>query len=176
MKNYTLGDRDMLEEIFGGCETPKEDVYRAAQKVIKSYMDSMNKKIDYVARELGTTEGYLRKQLDPNQPEKPLSIDRIIDITRLTKDTRIIEEVAHEVDMLAVSNVHTTISILDIHHLTDIANMEGSDVFREVKSDLEDGKIDENEKSQILKEIREAKAAYQKLEDTVMALMPKDEE
>jgi len=160
----------MIDDIFGGNETAKEEVYRIAQKVIKNYMDRTNKKIDYVAQELGTTQGYLRKQLDPNQPEKPLSADRIIDITRLTSDTRIIEKIAHEVGMLAIPAQQVTVSIKDIHHLVDIANIEGSDVFREAKLDLADNNIDEDEKRQILKEIKEAQTALAVLENSVKNL------
>jgi hypothetical protein len=99
---YKSEDNNMLDDIFGGNEIPKTEVYKMVQKVIKTYMDKTNKKIDYVAEELGTTQGYLRKQIDPHQPERPLSIDRIIDITKLTGDVRILQEIANELDMVVI--------------------------------------------------------------------------
>lgn len=166
----------MLDDIFGGNDIPKEEIYRETQKVIKRYMNKTNKKIEYVSQELGTTAGYFRKQIDPNQPDRPLSIDKIIDITRLTGDTKIIEKIAHEVGMIAIPGMNVKVTISDISRLADIANIEGSDVFREIKLDLEDDEISKDEKNQILKEIKEAQTAYAQLEKTVKALKTKDEE
>jgi len=165
-----------LEEIFGSNEMPIEEVYYTAQKVVKAYMDKTNKKIDYVARELGTTQGRLYKQLDPNQPETSLSVDRIIEITRLTSDTRLIETITHEVGMLAIKNKDVMVTLKDINHLTDKANIESSDVFRQVKLSLDDGKITKYEQEQSLKEIKEAQTALAALENSIKNLTIIDED
>jgi len=165
----------MLDDLFNSEEIPKEEVYREAQKVIRAYMDKNNKKIEFVAGELGTTKGYLYASIDPNQTAKPLSIDRIIDITRLTGDKRIVEMIAHEVGMLAVEEIETSISLKDINHLVDIANIEGSDVFKTAKIALENDAIDADEKRQILKEIHEAILAFTKLEKSVKNLEIKED-
>jgi len=160
----------MLDDIFGANEIVREEIYREVQKVIKTYMDKYNKKIEYVSQELGTTAGYFRKQIDPNQPDRPLSVDRIIDITRLTHDTRIVEKIAQEVGMLAIPIEKVSASIKDISHLTDIVNMESADVFREVKTDMADKKINADEQRQIIKEIKEAQTALAALENSVKNL------
>lgn len=160
-------DNNTLDDIFGDNELPIEEVYRTAQKVVKAYMDKENKKIDYIARELSTTQKRFYKALDPNQPEHPLSVDRIIQLTRLTKDTRIVEKIAHEVGMIAIPCTKVEVTIQSIHNLVDISNIESSDVFREAKEDLADGNITNDEKSQILKEIKEAQTALFVLENSV---------
>ncbi len=164
----------MLDDIFGENEEPIDEVYKVAQKVIKDYMDKTCKKIDYVARELGTTQGYLRKQLDPNQPDRPLSIDRIISISKLTNDMRILEEIAREFDMVLVPRKNEVANINEINTMVDMANIENSDVFRVVKQSMADGIIDKDERKKILKEIDEAQIANAKLKDRVLHIAIKD--
>lgn len=160
----------MLDDLFDSEEIPKEDIYRAAQKVVKNYMDKTNKKIEFVAGELGTTKGYLYSSLDPKQTNKPLSIDRIIDITKLTEDYRIIESITHEVGMLAVLSKGSKYTSEDIHHLVDMANIEGSDVFKAAKDYLSDGKISPTENEDLLKEIEEAETAFARLKNSLKNL------
>ena len=164
----------MLDDIFGENEIPIDEVYKVAQTVIKDYMDKTHKKIDYVARELGTTQGYLRKQLDPNQPERPLSIDRVASISRLTGDTRILEEVAREFDMVLVPRKKESTNTSELNTLVDMANMENGDVFRVVKLAIADDVITPDEKRAILKEIDEAQIANAKLKDRVLHIAIKD--
>jgi hypothetical protein len=164
----------MLDDIFGENEVPIDEVYKIAQKVIKDYMDKQNKKIDYVAQELGTTPGYLRKQIDPNQSDRPLSIDRILSITRLTGDKRILERIALEFDMVLIPRTQATSSINEINTLVDMANIENGDVFREIKLAIADGIVDKEEQKRILKEIDEAQIANAKLKDRVLHMCSKD--
>ncbi len=164
----------MLDDIFGENEVPIDEVYKVAQTVIKDYMDKTHKKIDYVSRELGTTAGYLRKQLDPNQPDRPLSIDRVASISRLTDDMRILEEVAREFDMVLVPRKKKSATIGEINILVDVANIENSDVFREIKKAIADGVVDKDEQQRILKEIDEAQIANAKLKDRVLHIAIKD--
>jgi len=164
----------MLDDIFGENEVPIDEVYKVAQIVVKDYMDKTHKKIDYVARELGTTPGYFRKQLDPNQPDRPLSIDRIVSISRLTNDMRILEEVAREFDMVLVPRKKEAADINEINTLVDMANIENGDVFREIKIAIADGVVDKDEQKRILKEIDEAQIANAKLKDRVLHIAIKD--
>lgn len=159
-----------LDDIFGEGSEIIEEIYTETQSVIKRYMDRKNKKIEYVAQELGTTAGYFRKQLDPNQSDRMLSIDRIIAITKLTMDKGILDLIAKQFDMMLISKnkgegEHCGIN--DISKLVDISNMEDADVFRAVKVALADGKIDKEERDNILKEIDEADKAHAELREVI---------
>lgn len=81
----------ILDEIFGGDPLPFRNVYETAQFVVRDYMAKHNCKIEKVAELLGTTSGHLYAVLDPKQDHKPLSVDRVIELTILTGDTRIID-------------------------------------------------------------------------------------
>jgi hypothetical protein len=158
----------MLDDIFNSDELPNHKVYEVAQMVVRDYMNAENKKIEYVAERLGTTKGYLYASIDPNQTNKPLSIDRIFAITKLTNDMRILEVVANEFDMVLIHKKQSEANIADINLLVDRANIENSDVFREIKRAIEDGVIDEDEQRKILKEIDEAQKANAELKDRVL--------
>ena len=158
----------MLDDIFDDEQLPNIKVYEIAQQVVKDLMEKEHKKIDYVAAKLGTTKGYLYASLDPKQTNKPLSIDRILDITKLTDDKRIIEVIANQFDMVVIPKKQATANILDINVLVDKANIENADVFREIKIAISDGIIDENEQKRILKEIDEAQNANAELKDRVL--------
>jgi len=84
----------MLDDIFGQEELPNLEIYKAAQLVVRDYMERNAKKIEWVAEKLGTTKGYLYAKLEPNRTDKPLSVDMVIAITEITGDMRIIEEMA----------------------------------------------------------------------------------
>jgi hypothetical protein len=166
-----MKDNELLDDIFDGNENTHMDIYKTAQMVVKDYMEKHSKKIDWVATELGTQKGYLYSQLDPKQTNKPLSIDRILDITKLTNDTRIIEVIAKEVGMNAIPKVDTSCPVVTmIHTLVDVASIENADVFRESKMALTDGKITQDEKQKLLKELHEAQIANAKLKAHIEAL------
>ena len=158
----------MIDDIFSDEELPNLRVYEMAQRVVKDFMDRECKKIEYVASKLGTTKGYLYASLDPKQIHKPLSIDRIMDITKLTGDNRIIEVIASEFDLITICKYKARSTTSDINVLVDKANIENSDVFREVKKAIEDGVIDKEEQMSILKEIEEAQKANAELKDLVL--------
>jgi len=158
----------MLDEMFEDEQLPNVKVYEMAQTVVRDFMEKEHKKIDYVAQKLGTTRGYLYASLDPKQTHKPLSIDRIMDITRLTGDNRIIEVIANEFDLVAVCKYKGEAKIKDISLLVDMANMENSDVFRVVKLAIADNVITKEERESILKEIDEAQRANAELKDLVL--------
>jgi hypothetical protein len=157
----------MLDDIFDDEQLPNTRVYEMAQTVVRDFMQKEYKNIDFVAQKLGTTRGYLYASLDPKQTHKPLSIDRIMDITKLTCDNRIIEVIANEFDLIAIGKQKSEATTKDLNILADIANIENNDVFKEVKKDLEDGIIDRDEQKRILKEIDEAQIANAKLKDIV---------
>ena len=158
----------MLNSIFDTDELPNHKVYEAAQKVVADYMEKIRCKIDVVAAELGTTTGVLYRQLNPKDTTMPLSIDRVMAITKLTGDNRILEEVAREFELIVIKRRCEKARAADLNVLVDKANIENSDVFRVVKSAIEDGKIDKEDKEKILKEIDEAQKANAELKDLVL--------
>ena len=104
----------------------------------------------------------------------PLSIDRIIAITKLTNDKRIIEEINKEFDLVSVPIVKENSTISNINILVDIANIENNDVFKIIKKVLEDDKITIAEEEEVLKEIYEAEKANAMLKDSVFHTITKD--
>ena len=164
----------MLDQIFSTDEIPNYKVYEIAHKVVADYMLKRNCKIDLVASELGTTTGVLYRQLNPKDTQMPLSIDRIISITKLTDDKRIIEEINKEFDLVSVPIVKENSTISNINILVDIANIENNDVFKIIKKVLEDDKITIAEKEEVLKEIYEAEKANAILKDSVEHIKLKD--
>ena len=143
----------MLDDIFGQEELPNLEIYKAAQLVVKDYMDKNAKKIEWVAEKLGTTKGYLYAQLEPARTDKPLSVDRVIALTELTGDMRIIEEMAKKFGYTLCkpdtapqeSNDPITIVMLKALGLEEVQG----DLAHTVKDAIEDGKIDEEEKRAI---------------------------
>jgi len=160
----------MLDGLFGTDELPNQHVYEVAQMVVKEYMDEHHVKIDHVASLLGTTKGYLYAGLDPSQTTKPLSIDRIIAITKLTGDNSILDAVVKQFDLILVNKIEAQASVLDLNVLVDRASIENNDVFREAKVDLSDGVIDAEEKKRIIKELDEADKANAELRSRVMSI------
>jgi len=163
-----------MDEIFNTDELPNYKIYEIAQKVVADYMKVKNCKINPVAAELETTVGVLYRQLNPKDTTMPLNIDRIIAITRLTKDNRIIEAIAKEFDLNLVENIKVEESNADINLSVDIANMENSEVFKDVKLAIEDNIITEKEKKTILSDIEKAQKANAQLKARILGVVTKD--
>lgn len=164
----------MLDKIFSYEELPNHKIYEIAHEVVSDYMNKRNCKIDLVASELGTTTGVLYRQLNPKDTQMPLSIDRIIAITKLTDDKRIVEEINKEFDLLAVPKVEKKSTTSNINILVDIANIENSDVFKIIKQAIKDEIITHNEQVEILEKIHEAQKANAILKDSVENTQTKD--
>lgn len=158
----------MLNNIFDTDELPNYKVYEAAHKVVADYMEKRRCKIDLVAAELGTTTGVLYRQLNPKDTTMPLSIDRIIAITKLTSDNSILEEIAKEFDLIVIKRRCEKSSVADLNMLVDKANIKNSQVFKTTKISIEDGVIDKDEQERILKDIDEAQKANAELKDLVL--------
>ena len=164
----------MLNDIFASDELPNFKIYEVAHKVVADYMEKRRCKIDLVASELETTTGVLYRQLNPKDTQMPLSIDRIIAITKLTNDKRIIEEINKEFDLVSVPIAKENSTISNINILVDIANIENNDVFKIIKKAVEDEIITNDEKNEILKEIYEAQKANTILKEGVLNTQTKD--
>ena len=164
----------MLNDIFASDELPNFKIYEVAYKVVADYMEKKRCKIDLVASELETTTGVLYRQLNPKDTQMPLSIDRIIAITKLTNDKRIIEEINKEFNLITIPETSYKSTSRDLNILVDISNIENNDVFKIIKKAVEDEKITVSEKEEILKEIYEADKANAILKDGVLHTETKD--
>lgn len=164
----------MLNNIFDVEDMPNHKIYETCQMVIQDYMERKHCKIGLVAAELETTTGVLYRQLNPKDYQMSLSIDRIVAITKLTGDTRIIEVLANEFDQVLVCKKKAQAKTSDINLLVDVANLENADVFRAVKIAIADNIITEDERNAILKEIDEAQKANAELKDTVLHIAIKE--
>ncbi len=163
-----------MDEIFDTDELPNYKIYEIAQKVVADYMKAKNCKINPVAAELETTVGVLYRQLNPKDLTMPLNIDRIIAITRLTKDNAIIEAIAKEFDLNIIENLKVQESNADINLSVDIANMDNSEVFKDVKLAIEDNIITKKEKKTILSDIEKAQKANAQLKSRILSVVTKD--
>lgn len=145
----------MLSKIFDEEELPNYKIYETAQLVVHDYMDKKNCKVDAVAAELGTTSGTLYRQLNPKDTLMPLNIDRILAISRLTKDNRIIESISSEVDLISIPRVATKLNTAKIDVMCDLNMIASNKVFNVSKEALVDKKLTREEQSEILKRIEE---------------------
>jgi len=161
----------MLDDIFGQEELPNLDVYQTAQKVIKDFMDKEYKKIEWVAEKLGTTKGYLYAQLEPNRTDKPLSVDRVIAITELTDDVRIIEAMAKKFGYTlckpetSKKEFNDPIFTVVINSLS-LEELQG-DLAKSIKEAIKDGVIDKKEKKEIMDLAYELRKMAVKLEESL---------
>lgn len=142
-----MTDGNLMEEMFGGDPIPFRHVYETAQIVVHDYMKKNNKKISFVADMLNTTEKYLRHMLDPNQTHRPLSVDRVIEITALTGDTRILEAMKtavnpHSGDTCAIHEV--MIATLDVQTHT-------GELSKTLNAAIADGELDDAERARLRK-------------------------
>ena len=160
----------MMDELFGYEELPNLSIYRTAQKVVRDYMQKVSKKIEWVAEKLGTTKGYLYAQLEPARTDKPLSVDRVMEITRLTGDMRIIEEMAKEFGYvlckpgdLEKENADPMIVVIKT---LDLENANG-DLAKVVKEAVKDGVLDEEEKKRIKERAYQLRKLAASLEESL---------
>ena len=92
---------------------------------------------------------------------KPLSIDQFkVLLDELGEDRNIIiDGLLREYDLIAVHKKDAQENTSDLNQLADSANMENADVFRAVKESMSDGKITQEERERIIKELEEAQKA-----------------
>lgn len=136
----------ILDEIFGGDPIPFRTVYEAAQLVVRDYMETNNCKIGKVAELLGTTDGQLYAILDPKQTHKPLSVDRVIELTALTEDHRIIDAIK---EAAKVSGEYSECSITEIMMATLKIQSHTGSLSQTLFEAVKDGEIDEKEGERI---------------------------
>jgi len=135
-----------LEKMFGDDTAPFRTVYEAAQAVVNDHMILHNCKIEKIAEQLGTARGYLYGMLDPNQTNRPLSVDRIIEITNLTGDHRIIDAIK---EASKVSDERTECSISDIMMVGLKIQSHTGSLSQTLFEAVKDGEIDEKEGERI---------------------------
>ncbi|ADV47048.1 phage regulatory CII family protein [Nitratifractor salsuginis] len=157
----------MIDDLFDTDELPVAEIYRTAQRVVKDYMNRECKKIEWVASQLGTTRGYLYASLDPHQTHKPLSVDRALEICRLTGDARIVEAMARELGYTlckpgdlrdkGAEPMEVVVTVLGMEELH-------GDLAKTVKEAVKDGVLDEDEKEEIRKRAYELRKQAAELE------------
>lgn len=160
----------MLDSLFyDENELPNLKIYETAQTVIKDYMDKKHRSIEFVAEQLGTTKGYLYPILNPKRTDKPLSMDRAIEITKLTDDYRIIEALNSEFNRIAIcKDSYENVTNKDLKEMLIQVNIECSDVFREGMEAIADGVITRTERIKVLKEIEEEQTKMEELRQAVL--------
>lgn len=136
----------ILDEIFGGDPLPFRTVYEAAQLVVRDYMEVNNCKIGKVAELLGTTDGHLYSILDPKQTHKSLSVDRVVELTALTEDHRIIDAIK---EASKISEERTECSISDIMMVGLKIQSHTGSLSQTLFEAVKDGEIDEKEGERI---------------------------
>lgn len=136
-----------LDEIFGGDPLPFRHVYETAQIVVRDYMAKHNIKIERVAEQLNTTGNHLYNVLDPRQTHRPLSVDRAIEITILTGDTRIIEA------MKESAKIHNGASctIIEVMSATLDVQSHTGELSKTLNDAIADGELDEAERIRLRK-------------------------
>lgn len=73
----------------GGIHTPQMACYHAAH--------SFKPGMDALAVMMGTEAGKLRRKLNCNQDDRPLTLDDAMHILRITEDTRILDSICTEI-------------------------------------------------------------------------------
>lgn len=154
-----MKSNNTLDEIFGGDPLPFRHVYETAQIVVRDYMTKNNCKIEVVAEQLGTTANHLYNVLDPKQTHRPLSVDRVIDITALTGDTRVLDAIK---EASKISDEHMECSFTELMMATIKIQSHTGALSETLFKSLEDGELDEKEREQIRKAaITEISALYE---------------
>lgn len=136
----------VLDEIFGGDPLPFRTVYESAQLVVRDWMEENNCKIGKVAELLGTTDGHLYSVLDPKQTHKPLSVDRVIELTALTGDNRIIDAIR---EASKISDDDTEHNVTEIMMATLKIQSHTGSLSETLFEAVKDGEIDDKEREKI---------------------------
>ena len=139
---------------------PHTEVYRVAQMVVRDYMDRTTMSMDAIAEKLDINNHSLYKQLNPKELDRPLHMDLVLNITKLTGDDRIIRKIAEEAGMLAVHHIALCGPVRKIEdeamrELAEIA-AEVGDVSRVTLGAMSDQKVTAGELKVMLKEVLEA--------------------
>lgn len=95
----------------------------------------------------------------------------------MSGDYTALEYIANNFDKILISKQEPTaeVNIKNINLLVDMANIDNSEVFREVKVDIEDKIIDKEEKKRILEAIDKAQKSNAKLKQRVLNINFDDE-
>jgi len=123
-----------------------------------------------IANELGLNGGTLENKLKPSYIYGDITLSEFMHFMEISADYLALEYIANKFDLVLVPKQCERAKVADINHLADEASMSNNLVFREVKIDIEDGIIDEDEKKRILKAIDEAQTANAILKDRILNL------
>jgi hypothetical protein len=168
-----------IDELWGEDITiPRAHVYRAAQTVVDGVMTRLCKSLEYVAERLDTTKSYLYGVLNPKKTEKPLSVDRAMDITELSYDPKtgrydlsIIDEMCKPFGGRIIHiQDHIDEKLNVVSNLVDsgfsLEEMQGQ-LAKHIRESIKDGNIDEIERVRLKATywaiVKEATKGYESL-------------
>jgi len=136
-----------LDELFGDDPLPFRGVYETAQIVVRDYMTKHNCKIECVAEQLNTTPRHLYNVLDPKQTHRPMSVDRVIELTILTGDPRIIDAMKESGKIRGGESC----SIHEVMIATLNVQSHTGELSKSLNAAIADGEIDEAERAHLRK-------------------------
>ena len=130
-----------------------------------------------IANELGLSSGTLENKLKPSYESSDITLSEFMHFMEMSGDYTALEYIANNFDKILISKQEPTaeVNIKNINLLVDMANIDNSEVFREVKVDIEDKIIDKEEKKRILEAIDKAQKSNAKLKQRVLNINFDDE-
>ena len=127
-----------------------------------------------IANELGLNGGTLENKLKPSYDNGDITLSEFMHFMEMSADYSALEYIATKFDMNLTPKAQEKPTITNINLLVDVVSMANGDVFREVKMDLVDGVIDEEEKKRILKNINLTQKALAELKENILNVSTTD--
>ncbi len=130
-----------------------------------------------IANELGLSSGTLENKLKPSYESSDITLSEFMHFMEMSGDYTALEYIANNFDKILISKQEPAAEVktIDINLLVDMANIDNSEVFKEVKVDIEDKIIDKEEKKRILEAITKAQRSNAELRQRVLNINFDDE-
>lgn len=146
---------------MGHLATDIDDILHALQYAAKRSEGG----ITAIANRLGKSPIYLANKLNPSDETHVPNIGEFIAVIMTSGDTSPLDALCEFFDGQFMSRTKAKMSSPMIAALAALA--EGGDVARVIKEAMDDGKISDNEKARIKREIREAREALQIIDNSL---------
>lgn len=160
----------MINEYKHNKQPKDPKLCKMIRKTITVNRKHLGLEFEEVAHELGLSEGTLANKLKPSMDMSDLTLTEFVHFLELTGDYTALEHIANDLDLVLIAKKQNKSSSKDINNLVDAANIHNAEVFREIKFDMEDGIIDQDEQLRILAKIDTAQKANAALRDRVVNL------